>query len=395
MALAPAFAWFAATADLFCPSAPAPAAATVAPRNARVEGVPELVYVNFGGAVLQEGCGNDARLDCSTLAGQFDGYVGPFRGNASQRLSIIQAARRGAADFGIRIVTERPPDDVPYTMIVYGDLGEQSFAGVAPYLDCGDERRGDTAFSQGATGSNTGATLILHEAGHTWGLEHVDAETDIMHPSVVSNLTQQFVDSCFGIVADTGLGRTAGTCNEIHTRYCEPTFQNSRQTLLDLFGPTIPDVESPELEIVFPPDGATFVAPISFSLRADVVDDLHPQFYDVELFNGDTPVGTRNDLGVEDQLEFLVERPPPGDYALRVVIRDEAGNENEDMVRFTILPEGSEIEDDGPATVGDGGCRQGRPTHAWMWLAMLGFLKRRRLMARQSARCASVARRLC
>ena len=83
MVLAPALAWSAAAAGLVCPSVPAPAAATVEPRNARVEGVPELVYVNFGGAVLQKGCGNDARQDCSTLAGQFEGYVGPFRGDAS------------------------------------------------------------------------------------------------------------------------------------------------------------------------------------------------------------------------------------------------------------------------------------------------------------------------
>jgi hypothetical protein len=347
--------------------------------------VPETVYVNFEGTVLRSGCGNDARLDCSTLAERFDGYVGPFRGNATQRMAILQAARKGAADFGIRIVTRRPPPEVPYTMIVYGELGEQSFAGVAPYLDCGDERRGDTAFSQGATSSNTGATLILHEAGHTWGLEHVDTEADIMHPSVVSGLTQTFVDDCLGIVADTDLGRTAGTCNEIHTRYCEPTFQNSWQTLSDLFGPSLPDVEAPELAITFPVDGATFEAPVSFTLRAEIDDDLHPQFYDVELFDGETPVATRNDLGIEDDLELLVERPPPGEYALRVVLADGGGNTAEDMVRFTILPEGTAPPPEDSPEAPPSGCRVSSGGTGWPLLLLLAGVRRRKFA--RTVRC--------
>ena len=365
--------WLAAT-GLVCPSPPAaePQLAT-----ARA-GEPETLFVNFAGAVLQSGCGNDARHDCSTLSDTFDYYVGPFVGNATQRMAILQAARNGAADFGVRVVTRRPPDTVPYTMIVYGDLGEQRFAGLAPYLDCGDQRRGDLAFAQGATGSNTGATLILHEAGHTWGLEHVDMEADIMHPTVVSALSQRFVDDCLGIVADTDLGRTAGTCNDIHTRYCDPTYQNSWKTVLDLFGPAVPDVEPPELAIAFPPDGSTFVAPVTFTLRASLDDDLHPQFYDVDLFDGEERVASRTDIGIEDDLELLVERPPPGDYALRVVVTDGGGNQAEDLVRFTVLPEGSPVpETEEDETTGEAqGCRTGGPSSAWALIVLVPLRSR-------------------
>src|SRR5690606_3524356 len=92
------------------------------PRAPR-RGTPEILYINFDGAVLQAGCGNDSRYDCSTLAGLFDGYVGPFTGNLNQRMAILQATRKAVADFGIRVVVDRPPDDQDYTMVLYGDLG--------------------------------------------------------------------------------------------------------------------------------------------------------------------------------------------------------------------------------------------------------------------------------
>ncbi len=145
---------------------PAPRPTAAAPRQT----TPELLYINFDGAVLQKGCGNDPHYDCSTLAGLFDGYVGPYLGNTTQRMSILQATRKVVADFGVRVITRRPPDDVDYTMVIYGDLGPQDFAGVAPYIDCEDLNLGDTSFTQAFAGSNTGSTVILQEAAHTWGL---------------------------------------------------------------------------------------------------------------------------------------------------------------------------------------------------------------------------------
>ena len=78
---------------------------------ARAAGRPHILYINFDGAVLRRGCGNDSRHDCSSLADLFAGYVGPFVGTDSRRLAIIQAVRKDLADFGIRAVTTRPPAD--------------------------------------------------------------------------------------------------------------------------------------------------------------------------------------------------------------------------------------------------------------------------------------------
>jgi hypothetical protein len=339
----------------------------------RAAGTPETLYINFDGGVLQSGCGNDPRYDCSTIADLFDGYVGPYDGNETQRISILQATRKDLKDFGVRVVIDRPPPDEPYSMVIYGDLGPQDFAGIAPYIDCEDRRGGDTSFTQGFGSSNTGSTVILQEAAHTWGLEHVDSELDILNPFKSAGLNQSFRDECFKIVSDTDLTPTQGSCNQVHTRFCETGFQNSWQEMNLLFGPAIPDTIAPTLEITSPEDGSTFVYPSTFPLLGDVQDDLHPQFYGVEVFIN----GQHNDAGDHIGLDLVLAELPAAEYELRVVITDEGGNAAEDSVRFTILPEGSELppdlDDDEPDEPAQVGCRTGGApsSPAWALLVLL------------------------
>ena len=359
---------------------PAPAVEDRAGRRAQ----PEILYINFDGAVLQSGCGNDARYDCSTLADLFDGYVGPYRGNLNQKMNILQATRNTVADFGVQVVTERPPDDVEYTMVIYGDLGEQSFAGIAPYIDCEDLNGGDTSFTAAFSGSNTGSTVILQEAAHTWGLEHVDSEFDVLNPFKSSSTSQKFLDQCLPIVANTDLEQTAGSCNQMHTRFCPAGQQNSYQEMLYLFGPHVPDVEAPQVDIQFPEDGARFVLPTAFALRGEVTDNLHPQFYTLQVYNGDELI--YDDPAVS--LDLMLTQPPPGDYDLRVVLIDSEGNAGVDRVCFRVLPVGSELpEDEGGEPTGaddETGCRIGGPRPGegapswWAVVAVAGLRSRRR-----------------
>jgi hypothetical protein len=320
---------------------------------------PEILYINFDGGLLQSGCGNDPHHDCSTLAETFSGYVGPFQGDLGQRLNILTQARKDVADFGIQVVVERPPADVPYTMVMYGDLGAQSFAGIAPYIDCEDRRGGDLSFTQGFVTSQTGSTVILQEAAHTWGLEHVDAPSDILNPFKASGLNQAFLDQCFKIVANTELEPTSGSCNQVHSRFCDVGYQNSWQEMMYLFGPHVPDTVAPTVEITSPEDESVHVLPITIPLLADIGDNLDPQFYRIEVYANGVADPVYEDS--QPRLDLLINNPAPGDYELRAVVIDEEGNPAEDVVRFTILPEGSELpepeEDEDEMTPEEAGCR--------------------------------------
>ncbi len=370
------------------PLSPAPADDTA---RSRAPGTPTTLYVNFDGAVLQTGCGNDPVGNCSTLAGTFDGYVGPFDGNEIQKMSILQAVRTRLAPYGVFATTERPSADVEYSMVLYGDLGEQSFAGVAPYIDCEDLHPRDTSFSQGFSTSNTGSTVVLQEAAHTWGLEHVDGEGDVMNPFVVSGNTQVFEDACHPIVANTDLDPAPGTCNVMHTRFCPAGSQNSHRELLYLFGPSTPDTTPPRVTVVHPADGAVLPYPAgTFPLVVAVDDDRHPQFYSVSLYQGDTMLLSQ-EAGHLDRAFTVAQLtdPPEGTYELRVEVADEAGNVAAATVSFSVAS-GADTDTEGASDAADlpdaafdeGGCRTAAPAggpHRGLALpALLALFPRRK-----------------
>lgn len=348
-------------------------------------GTPHTLYVNFDGAVLRRGCGNDSRRDCSTLADLFDGYVGPFPGTESRRVAILESVRKDLKDIGVKTTWTRPPDDPGYTMVLYGDIGAQDFAGIAPYIDCGNLWPNDTCFAGSFQGSNTGATIILQEAAHTWGLEHVNSRFDNLHP-FVDAAAPYFQDQCNKIVANTDLVETAGVCNLVHEKFCDTGYQNSYQELLYLFGPSQPDLTAPRVDITTPPDGSYHVYPVDLPLRGDIVDDDDPQFFKIEVQQAGQSLLSYDGI----RLSLQMTRPPPGEYDLVVTATDRAGNVGSDRVRFTILPEGSLDPDgtggdDDPDTgdtggtgglPSDHGCRVAPPSLAL--LALLGLVPRRR-----------------
>jgi hypothetical protein len=148
--------------------------------------------------------------------------------------------------------------------------------------------------------------------------------------------------------------------------------------MMYIFGPHIPDVNPPEFAITEPRDGAVFVAPVDFSLRGSLDDELHPQFYSIQVFLDDQPVA---DPQTNIRVDLRITNPPPGEYNLKVVVVDEAGNAAEDSVQFTILEEGSELpEDEDPdEPSGTETCRVGGAPHgAWLLLLCLGWVRRPR-----------------
>ena len=62
-------------------------------------------------------------------------------------------------------------------------------------------------------------------------------------------------------------------------------------------------VEPPEFEITEPPDESVFVRPVQFSLRGNIDDELHPQFYTIQVFLGDQMITEQQNI----RLDLLID----------------------------------------------------------------------------------------
>lgn len=378
----------------------------------------KVLFVNFDGLTLNPCNNNDPRNNCSTI---FFGTVEPYSGDAAKRASVIQIVRSRVEDFGIT-VTDQRPESGDYDMEVVGNWAgvDPDFAGVAPSIDCFDNRGGETSFTLDSSGTSDGmAEVILQEVAHTWGLEHINEQTDLLYPTTQGQ-NKAFVDECLKIVSDTDLNETFGQCNAMHSNFCDPGWQNSYREMLELFGPSIADTSAPLLEIIFPTEGAVIEG--DFGLMVRFADDQSPAVIRASiLVEGaalEMPVQQDGAYAAPVELEFPIQGLPDGEYTISIDGQDESDNPASDAVTFTIIgnpaPVEGESETDsgsdsatesasgtagGQGTVGSGpnggpsdtfsgssgdggegcGCQSpAPPTLGWASLLVLGLLSRRR-----------------
>ena len=324
---------------------------------------PTLLFVNFDVGQVNAGCGNDARNDCSQL------YSGPFTaytGNASERAAVIQAAREDVEDFGVIVVGERPPNDQPYAMVIVGQPAGGSppgVGGVAPAIDCGNTNPWITSFAfLLSSGANTLATVIHQEAAHTWGLEHVDENTDNLFPSAGGTVDPKYTDACHQIVVNTDLSPDGDArCNSIHTLFCPANQQNSYQEMLALFGAPVPDLVPPTVAISSPAEGAELDYSADFDLTFVLDDDRRPQIFDIVVYFDD--VEATDAVLIDQEHTFPVaggDAPAGhglfnGPHTIRIEALDEAGNVASDEVTFVIVGGNEAPAGDGSGGDGSGG----------------------------------------
>jgi hypothetical protein len=333
-----------------------------APRNMTLERAPQrlgakILFVNFDGGQLNGGCGNDPHNDCSQI---FNGTVLPYSGDEAKRASVIQVIRSRVEDFGITITNLRP-DSGDYDMEMVGNWqGEMpGFAGVAPNIDCWDADGGEVSFTLESAASADGiAEIVLQEAAHTWGLEHVNVQTDLLFPTT-SGSNKTFNDDCAKIVSDTMLNESDGYCNQVHTNFCNSGWQNSYQELLMVFGESTPDTIAPTVEIVSPADGAQNEG--TFDLVIHIEDDQSPVIADttITIENPALPDAIPPFMGAfagPADLEFPIQGLPDGEYTVHVAIADESANPAEDQITFTVMHAAADTTG-GPSdgSTGDGG----------------------------------------
>jgi MYXO-CTERM domain-containing protein len=318
---------------------------------------PTLLFVNFDGGTMNGGCGDDSHNNCSTI---IQGEIMPYPGDESDRAAVIQAVREDTTDFGIITIDQRPPDNMPYAMVMVGepnfDVGQ--VGGVAPGIDCGNNDPNDTSFAFLVTaGPNTIATVINQEAAHTWGLEHVDDDLDNLFPTAGGTANPTYRDVCSQIVSNTDLNPSGGVCNEVHTMFCQSGHQNSYQELLLVFGPPVPDNVAPTVSIDEPADGSAFAYEDDWDLVITLQDDRTPQILVTSIFFDDVEVVTDQQF-LNTTLDFPINGGDPpmghglseGDHTIRVEITDEGGNPSSAEVTISIMggpPPGADTSGDG------------------------------------------------
>lgn len=316
----------------------------------------KTLFVNFDGADMAA-CNSGPQNNCSNL---FFGTVLPYSGDAAKRASVIQIVRTRVNDFGIT-VTDTRPGSGDYDMEMVGDwagVGDQGFAGVAPGpVDCFDNRGGEVSFTLEASGSSDGiAEIILQEVAHTWGLEHVDSQSDLLYPTTQGQ-NKVFLDECLQIVRlqDNGsVTPTGAFCGSQHAQFCSGGTQNSYQELLSIFGPGIPDTTAPSVEIISPTDGESIEGAVN--LIVSFVDDQSPMIVNatitIEGASLDEPIENDGAYAAPSELEFPIQGLPGGEYTLTIDAEDSEDNPASDSVAFTVIGDPPMGGDDGGSNSG-------------------------------------------
>jgi hypothetical protein len=336
-------------------------------RGAREVGTGTTVFVNFDGVELGDCSPSDSKRNCHWYNN--DEPFEPFSGSMQIKASVLQAMRRKVSEFGIRVTGVRPPASEDYTMVVYGGTeAEYGALGSAPAGDCLDQRPNEIVFAHLdgdlAGWINGGATTALHEAAHSWGLDHIDARGGIMFPSGDDTPTA-FRMECDQIVANTDLNPTEGSCPGVNSMLCPQTNQQNAAALLSyLFGPPYVDITPPTVTLVEPRDGQYFQHPASFDVVLDIDDDLHPQFYSLWAWLGDDERPDQSSNFVVPQ--FAVSGLDIGTWDVHVVVADEAGNETQ--IDFSV-----EIGEDPPPDPAQG-CSMGPSSRGVSGIAANGWL---------------------
>ena len=311
----------------------------------------KILYVNFDGANMNACGGNDPHDNCSQI---FNGTVLPYGGDAGNRAAIIQVARKRVEDFGIT-VTDHRPGSGDYDMEVVGNWqgSNPDFAGIAPAGDCWDNYGGETSFTlEISQSADAIAEVMMQELAHTWGLDHVDEQQDLLYPTT-QGTNKTYRDECHQVVADTDLNPTSGNCSH-HQEACGTyNQQNSYAELLLIFGPSQPDTASPAVGIIAPADGAVIQGG-TFDLEIGLQDDQLPAVINttISIINSENPdliPPSDGAFASPAELSFPIEGLPNGTYTIRLDAQDESDNPASDEITITVEGSDAPTTDDGAA----------------------------------------------
>lgn len=286
-----------------------------------------VIFVNFDGADLSfvEFEAEDSRQDTTQIE-ELEGDFEPYGGSSRDQAAVMQAVERDWAEYNV-LVTDERPDTGSYVMNMVGPTNpfNQTTLGVA-LLDCEDRLTPNNvtfAFhsADDGFGASVTATTIGQEVAHSFGLEHVAEPGDIMNP-INAGGDARFLDECISIEPSVIEGDPNGVlCERQHIEQCGSGLeQNSHAELIELFGPSAPDLISPSVQIVAPNDGAKFTSLASFTIDVEADDDS--SLAEVRLLQAGEVIQT----DASEPYGWQVNRAPDGEYVFTVEAEDLAGN---------------------------------------------------------------------
>lgn len=229
------------------------------------ETVGQTIYLNFDGATLTRGQSNAPQNSTSLINLGSLQYPAMdwsrFGGKEAGVKAITKEVKILYQEFAVTVVTERPTSG-DYTMCMIGGTGQNcagggAAIGVAP-LDCRNGNKNDIVLIFGAKIQSTSpkqiAFVIAHELGHSFGLEHVKSNKDIMYYALNPN-------TCCWTSSEIDAAHANGMCKN------DP--QDAKKVLAKNIGVGEGDKIKPLVWWQHPAPGAVLPSDFTFSVAAN------------------------------------------------------------------------------------------------------------------------------
>lgn len=294
-----------------------------------------VLFVNYEGADLRVGDNSMENLGIRDPGFKNQGIVeldGFDPGNAKRDEAITkihQQVQKWYADFDIDVVLSRPLTGDYQMTLVGGDKSDiglgGSIVGISPG-DCknNNETNLNFAFSRSLRENpDQVAVTIAHEAGHAYGLGHVQNNKDIMYPSV--SVVDGFLG---GKVAD------AGPCGAMPGDY-----QDSKKVLLENLGARQGEAPGkatpPTIKLLSPQEGESVGKDVTLAVQAQAERSIDHISLTLSRVEGGKARGAHPVAELRPpQSVAQVRLSSAGSYQLTATAYDRVGNISVSSVRF-------------------------------------------------------------